>query len=414
VVPRILPQAFLVPPLQLEHLLEFDPHPLGAVASVVDPVVGLLLDQRVGEVDVDRVDQRLQREVADLGLCLTLLHVRQSLPEVVAELIHGVEFRCGLRELVVDVGQRSGFHVLHQRRDLDLRAAEVLAEPLREHVGGLQDRARPRADQLDVELVPHLRGPHPVQVVLPGGLLDRLSALGDGQVDRHEVVLLGGTTDRLELGEPLPEPLDPLVDVRVGDLDRRLGHVDTRVVGLLEREPRADLDGRREDERLARLELLDLDVRVGDRCQVLVAHRPAEVGRDRGAHELLEDHVAPDLGVDDLLGDPALAEAWDLDLVRDRPVGAVEVLVELVGGDLDRELHGVRRGGFDGGLHRAQATRPVVLSRSRSVRGRLVPSGPCSSRSWRSPTSWPTGRPRSRCRTSWASSRFGRSPTCPP
>jgi hypothetical protein len=58
-----------------------------------------------------------------------------------------------------------------------------------------------------------------------------------------------------------------------------------------------------------------------------------------------------DLRIDDGLGSLARTEPGDLHLTRDRAIGLVQVLVHLVGRHLDRELHGVLGGAFDGGLH---------------------------------------------------------------
>ena len=63
----------------------------------------------------------------------------------------------------------------------------------------------------------------------------------------------------------------------------------------------------------------------------------------------------------------------DLDLVRDRPVGAVEILAEFLGGDLDRELHGVGRGRLDGRLHRSPRLLDTPLPPRRKL---LVAFGP--------------------------------------
>ena len=49
VLAGILPQTRLVPSLELQHLLEPHAHALGPVPSVVDPVVGLLVDQALRE-----------------------------------------------------------------------------------------------------------------------------------------------------------------------------------------------------------------------------------------------------------------------------------------------------------------------------------------------------------------------------
>ena len=127
--------------------------------------------------------------------------------------------------------------------------------------------------------------------------------------------------------------------------------MDALVVGLGQLEARTDLDGRGEDEGLARLQLFDVDLRVADRSQVLVRDRSTEIRWHGSVDELLEDDVMSDLRIDDGLGSLARTEPRDLHLTRDRAIGLVQVLVHLVGRHLDRELHGVLGGAFDGGLH---------------------------------------------------------------
>ena len=114
-----------------------------------------------------------------------------------------------------------------------------------------------------------------------------LTVLRHLDVHGHEVALLDGPRDRLELGELAPQPLLPRVDLVVGDLDGGPGDLHALVVVLGELETRADLDGRREDEGLARLQLLDVDVGVADGSQILLADRRPEVARGRWSSRTL-------------------------------------------------------------------------------------------------------------------------------
>src|SRR5262249_25404938 len=128
---------------------------------------------------------------------------------------------------------------------------------------------------------------------------------------------------------------------------------DALVVGLAELQTRPDLHRRREDEGLARLELLHVDFGIADRREVLVRDRGPEIRWHGGVDELLEDDVGADLRVDDRLGRLPRSEPRDLHLARDRSIGAIEILRQLIGRHLDRQLDGVLRGALDGRLHAA-------------------------------------------------------------
>ena len=114
---------------------------------------------------------------------------------------------------------------------------------------------------------------------------------------------------------------------------------------------------------------------IGARSSSLTASRKY-VGHAL-VHELLEHDLTSDLGVDDRLRGLAGSESGDLDLARDRPVGEIQILVDLLGGNFDRQLDGVCVGALNGGLHGgAQATRDHrARTRNAQARraGRLPP-----------------------------------------
>ena len=111
-------------------------------------------------------------------------------------------------------------------------------------------------------------------------------------------------------------------------------------------------DRRREPERPRRVDVLDVDLRVGDRCELVLSHCPEVVRRDRVVHELLEHDLAAHAGVDHGLGHLALPETRDPDLARHLPIGSVEVAGELLRRDLHRQLHDVAVRLFERRLHR--------------------------------------------------------------
>ena len=124
----------------------------------------------------------------------------------------------------------------------------------------------------------------------------------------HVVAFERGAVGRLQLGESLAQPVDPLVDVGLGDLRARARDLQPRVVGLGELESRTHLDRGGEHERGVVGEALEVDLGVGDRREVLVRRGLAVVLRHGVLEELLAHDVATDLGVDDRLRRLALAE----------------------------------------------------------------------------------------------------------
>ena len=170
-------------------------------------------------------------------------------------------------------------------------------------------------------------------------------------VRQDVVALLGGPGHHLELGVPLPEAVDELVDLELSRLDGGLVHPDATVLLGLQGEPGANLHRGGEPQRLALLQLADVDVGVGDRSQVVVAERPQVVGRQELVQELVHDVVPAKTGVDDLLGHLALSEPGDADVAGHLAIGPVQVPSELLGLDLNGQLHHVLVGFLHHGLH---------------------------------------------------------------
>ncbi len=71
-----------------------------------------------------------------------------------------------------------------------------------------------------VERRAELAGAHEVQVVGAGEAVDLLVTCHRLDVDGDEVAVEHGAICGLELGEALAQPVDPLVDIGVGDLGR--------------------------------------------------------------------------------------------------------------------------------------------------------------------------------------------------
>ena len=153
-----------------------------------------------------------------------------------------------------------------------------------------------------------------------------------------------------EGAEALTQRLDLLVDVGVGDLDVLDAGLEALVVGELEVGLHVDLGG--ELEGLVVLELRHLDLRLGQRLEVVLLERGHVLLRDDGVDRLVEDRAAADLAVDDRRRNLAAAEAGDVDLLRDLLVGRVEARLELLEGHLDGQLGPGRAQGLDGALHK--------------------------------------------------------------
>ena len=357
------------------------------------------------------------------ALGLALLHLAGTLAEVVAELRQRVELRRGLRELVVGLGE-----LALPSRPSPAPGCSPRCRPARRTAPGsasftfrmspaLLTHRAPRRASRRTRRSPRSRGSrcgwprgHPRR----GRCCARRSVTKSSRAD--------GAVGRLKLGEALAETIDQLVDLLVGHLGRGLLDLRSpcsRLRCQLQARPHLDRGG--EDQRLVVLDLLELDLGVADRREVLLADGVAEVRGHGARQELLEHDVAADLGVDDLLRDLALAEARDLDLVA--------------------RCSGTR--GRGPCVNSSTGTSIVSLtvclsvfstvvcmwvqpSRHRSLRPRMHGREPrhnavaptrCSRPSWRSPTSSPIAPARSRCRifrhdseVTWKADAHARSP----
>ena len=111
-----------------------------------------------------------------------------------------------------------------------------------------------------------------------------------------------------------------------------------------------DLGG--ELERLVVLDPGDLDLRLGQRLEVVRLERLDVLLRADLVDRLLEHGAAADLAVDHHRRHLAAAEAGHVDLLGDVLVRLVEARLELLEGHLDGQLGPGRAQGLDGALHR--------------------------------------------------------------
>src|SRR6478609_6395548 len=226
--------------------------------------VELVGDDRLGQRDVDGLQQRLQHRVAGGGGLLEAAAAAEPLPHVLGQLLDGVELGGQLGELVVELGELLLLDLADGDRDVD-----ALADQVTTHELGGEDLlvAGGQADQRLVETVDHAAATDAVGHAGHLGALDDLAVLGRLEVHDHEVTVGGRALDVDQGREALTQRLDLLVD------------------GLLEDDATADLavdDGRRD---LATAEAWDVDLR-GDLL----------IGRVEARLELLEGHLDGQLG----------------------------------------------------------------------------------------------------------------------
>ena len=296
----------------------------------------LVFDELSRHGDVGRSDERVDQLVARCGALREDGLLADAGDEALTELADRVELARHLGEVVVGLGQLALLDGDDRDGDLGLLTGVVAAHEGRAEGGVLTggERVDGLVDALEqfarADLVRHALG------AVDLGAVDR----GD-EVQLDEVTLGGGAVDRHERAEAAAEAVE-------------LG-----IHGVLVGLDGVDLDGDGVEGR--KLELgadvdLDLDLEVAG--EVLVARPVDDLGRGatHGAHlvglhglavepvETLADGVldhgaAADALVDDRRGDLALAEAGDLDVLRDVLVGVRDGGLELVGGDRDVQLH---------------------------------------------------------------------------
>ena len=331
-------------------------------ALALEVLVHLVLDELRGHGDVDRGDERLDQLVAGGSSLHEHRLLGDALGEAVAQLRDRVELAGHLREVVVGVGQLALLDGGDVHRDLGLLAGVVAADELRaegrvlagsQRLDGLVDTLEELAR---ADLVGHAFG------AVDLGAVDR----GD-EVELDEVALGSGTVDRHERAEASAQAV-------------QLG-IHSGGVGL----DRLDLDGHAGE--LGEVELgthvdLDLDLEVAG--EVLVARPVDDLGRRTAdgadlvsrdglaveavqtlADGVLDDGAATDALVDDRGGHLALAEAGDLDVLRDVLVRVRDRRLELVGGDRDVELDPGRAELLDGAGDHACSFSSCSVARGR-------------------------------------------------
>lgn len=200
-----------------------------------------------------------------------------------------------------------------------------------------------------VDAVQQLTGADGVRDTVGDAVLEHLAVDLGLQVDGDDVAVLGGTLDGRGGREALTQLLHGLLDVLVRHLDGVDLDLDAGVVRDLE--GRADVDLGGEVQRLAVLQLGDVDVGLAQRAQLGLVDRLGVELRQRVVDGLLQHRTAAEPLVDHAGGDLALTEALHRDLLVDLLVRRVEAVLELLEGHLDSEPNPGRVQGLHGALH---------------------------------------------------------------
>ena len=306
----------------------------------------LVFDELGRHRDLDGGDQRVDELVARGGTLHVDRLLGEALGEAVAQLGDRVELARHLGEVVVGVGQLALLDGGDAHRDLGLVAGVVAADERRaergvltggERVDGLVDALQQLARS---DLVRHALG------AVDLGAVDR----GD-EVQLDEVARLRGAVDGHERAEAAAQTVELGVDGRVVGRDGLDLDGDVLQLGQVELGTDVDLDLDLEvaGEVLLVRPLDDLGGGTPDGAHLVRGDGLAEEAVEALADGVLDDGATADTLVDDRGGHLALAEAGDLDVLRDVLVRVGDRGLELIGGDRDVQLHPGRAELLDGG-----------------------------------------------------------------
>ena len=302
---------------------------------LLEVTVHLLVDQGLRHRDVDLLEQGIHDLVAGGDALTEHARLAELLADVAAQLADGVELARDLGEVVVGLGQLALLD--GEQRDGDLRGLTlvVAAEQRRLEVGRLAggQGVERLVDSLDefarAELVGDVaRGIH------------LFVADGGGEVELHEVARRRRAVDGHQRAEAGAQGLELSLNLIRSDLDR----VDLERQALIVRdlELGADVDLDRELQVSAEVvhtwPLGDVGGGTTERAHLLLLG-----GRAVEGVETLVDRVVQHLGAADALVNDgrrhlALAEARDVDVLRDVLVRVRDARLEFLGRDGDVEL----------------------------------------------------------------------------
>ena len=316
------------------------------VDRVVHGVVDLRLHDLLGQRDLGLVEQHFEGLVADLLGLLDALDPLDLFLEARLQLVDGVEFACQLGEFVVGFGQLAFLDGVDGDGHLGLFAGMLTGGECRREDLGLPLL---EADDRVVEAFDQLAGADLVGQALGLGVGHVLAVDGGGQVDGDEVAFFDRALDAGEGAEAGAQVLQLGVDVLVGHLDR----VDLDLEGfeIGDGDVGADVDLGGEDEFFAVLELGDLDVGLTERFHLGGGDGLAVAAGQGVVDDLLEDSAAADAGFEQLAGRLAGAEAGQADLLGELLECLFEVGFQLGEGHLYIDANPGGAQLLDGALH---------------------------------------------------------------
>ena len=308
--------------------------------------VSLLVHYGLRQFEFNLGQCGLQNLIADLCSLLSLLGLLHLGLGGFTQLVHGVELRSHLSELIVHSRQLALLGLLDMDLDgglfvlvltgLDGGGELVILTGLHAAQGGIQ--------ALDKVIVANAVGQ-----ALGGSVLDLLAVNFSGDVDDGVVAGLHLALGVLELTEALCQLLQSLVDVLFVSLQGRDGNGDLGEVRNLEL--RADINLGGELHEVLVLDLGNVNVRLADDLQIVFLDCLLVTGRQHVIDNLLQDGAAAETSVNKLARCLALTETWNRNLLRDCRVSLIDFLVQLRKRNVDGELNAGIAQLVYGGLH---------------------------------------------------------------
>ena len=222
--------------------------------------------------------------------------------------------------------------------------ASLPASSSRRIVLGEGDRDRPllagaRAHELVLEAGHEPARAELEQLIAPGAALELLAVDAADVVDHDVVARLRGALDGVERRQPVAQPVDLLVDLRIVDMG--LAPADLEALVLAELRDRADADLDRELERLPFGGQLVRDIELGlaDRRDPGAVDRVRVPAPERAPDGLVEHRLAAEPADHDRRRHLALAKPGHAHLAAELARGLLDAPLDLLGSDLRLDAH---------------------------------------------------------------------------
>ncbi len=310
--------------------------------------VDLVFDELVRNRHLDEREELLDELVACIRTLTEGLRPLDLRAQAAAELADRVELAGDLGEVVVGLRKLALLDGGDGDGDLGVLAFVVSAHERSLERGGL-----PRAQRVErlVDALDELARTDLVGDAV--GRVDLFVADDGNQVDLGEVAGLGWAVHRDERAEAAAKTVElffDVVDADLGGVDRDL---DVVVVGEGDLGAHVDLDGQQQvaGEVLLVGPLRDIGFGATERSQLVLFHSLAVEAVEAFVDRVLEDGGLADPLIDDGRRNLALAEAGDVDLLGDVPVGVGDAGLQFLRRHRDGELRACGAELFDRGLH---------------------------------------------------------------